>query len=231
MDKLTIHDMCSEERPYEKCQNHGVETLSDAELLAIFLRTGCREHNVVQLCERLLNAHPVHKGIAGLNYLDYNLLVAIPGIGPVKAVQIMCIAELSKRMSRANLKPFMIFDSPATIADYFMESTRYLEKEYVYLLLFDSKHRLIKEITLSEGTVNQSLVSSRDVYIEALKYKAVYIVLLHNHPSGDPEPSAADLEVTDRIEQAGCLLEIKLSDHIILGNRCYVSLAERGYIK
>ena len=214
MDKLTIHDMCSEERPYEKCRNHGVETLSDAELLAIFLRTGCREHNVVQLCERLLNAHPVHKGI-----------------GPVKAVQIMCIAELSKRMSRANLKPFMIFDSPATIADYFMESTRYLEKEYVYLLLFDSKHRLIKEITLSEGTVNQSLVSSRDVYIEALKYKAVYIVLLHNHPSGDPEPSAADLEVTDRIEQAGCLLEIKLSDHIILGNRCYVSLAERGYIK
>lgn len=101
----------------------------------------------------------------------------------------------------------------------------------MYLLLFDSKHRLIKEITLSEGTVNQSLVSSRDVYIEALKYKAVYIVLLHNHPSGDPEPSAADLEVTDRIEQAGCLLEIKLSDHIILGNRCYVSLAERGYIK
>ena len=121
--------------------------------------------------------------------------------------------------------------SAASIADYFMESTRYLEKEYVYLLLFDSKHRLIKEITLSEGTVNQSLVSSRDVYIEALKYKAVYIVLLHNHPSGDPEPSVADLEVTDRIEQAGCLLEIKLSDHIILGNRCYVSLAERGYIK
>ena len=92
MDKLTIHDMCSEERPYEKCLNHGVETLSDAELLAIFLRTGCREHNVVQLCERLLNAHPVHKGIAGLNYLEYNILVAIPGIGHVKAVQIMCIA-------------------------------------------------------------------------------------------------------------------------------------------
>ena len=226
MDKLTIHDMCSEERPYEKCRNHGVETLSDAELLAIFLRTGCREHNVVQLCERLLNAHPVHKGIAGLNYLDYNLLVAIPGIGPVKAVQIMCIAELSKRMSRANLKPFMIFDSPATIADYFMESTRYLEKEYVYLLLFDSKHRLIKEITLSEGTVNQSLVSSRDVYIEALKYKAVYIVLLHNHPSGDATPSKNDIELTKKIKEIGLLHGIPLIDHIVIGDNNYYSFYE-----
>ena len=142
-----------------------------------------------------------------------------------------CLAEISKRMAKASLKPFISFESPQSIADYFMENTRYLEKEYVYILMFDSKHKLLKDVRLSEGTVNSSLLSPREVFTTALKFDAVYIVLVHNHPSGDPSPSRQDIEITDRVSSAGRMIGIELSDHIILGNNCYVSLAERGIIR
>ena len=104
-------------------------------------------------------------------------------------------------------------------------------KEQVYVLMFDSSHHLLKECRLSEGTVDHAVVSPRDIFIDALKYQAVYIVLLHNHPSGNPEPSKADILLTKRVEEAGKTLGIRLSDHIILGNNCFVSLAERGIIE
>lgn len=111
-----------------------------------------------------------------------------------------------------------------------MENTRYLEKEYVYLLMFDAKHKLIKDVRISEGTVNSSMLSPREVFVEALRYDAVYIILVHNHPSGDPTPSGQDIDITREMDRAGELIGIKLSDHIILGNNCYVSLAERGIL-
>ena len=124
----------------------------------------------------------------------------------------------------------MSFQSPQSIADYFMENTRYLEKEYVYLLMFDAKHKLIKDVRISEGTVNSSMLSPREVFVEALRYDAVYIILVHNHPSGDPTPSGQDIDITREMDRAGELIGIELSDHIILGNNCYVSLAERGIL-
>ena len=180
---------------------------------------------------RILDAHPIHKGIVGLNYLTTEELEDISGVGKVKAIQMKCLAEISKRMAKASLKPFISFESPQSIADYFMENTRYLEKEYVYILMFDSKHKLLKDVRLSEGTVNSSLLSPREVFTTALKFDAVYIVLVHNHPSGDPSPSRQDIEITDRVSSAGRMIGIELSDHIILGNNCYVSLAERGIIR
>ena len=111
-----------------------------------------------------------------------------------------------------------------------MENTRYLEKEYVYLLMFDAKHKLIKDVRISEGTVNSSMLSPREVFVEALRYDAVYIILVHNHPSGDPTPSGQDIDITREMDRAGKLIGIELSDHIILGNNCYVSLAERGIL-
>ena len=139
-------------------------------------------------------------------------------------------AEISRRMARASFKPFLSFQSPQSIADYFMENTRYLEKEYVYLLMFDAKHKLIKDVRISEGTVNSSMLSPREVFVEALRYDAVYIILVHNHPSGDPTPSGQDIDITREMDRAGELIGIELSDHIILGNNCYVSLAERGIL-
>lgn len=118
----------------------------------------------------------------GLNYLTVSELEEISGVGKVKAIQMKCLAEISRRMARASFKPFLSFQSPQSIADYFMENTRYLEKEYVYLLMFDAKHKLIKDVRISEGTVNSSMLSPREVFVEALRYDAVYIILVHNHP-------------------------------------------------
>lgn len=225
---ILMKKMSETERPYEKSYMYGVQVLSDAELLAVILRTGSQKANALTLAYRILNAHPIHKGIVGLNYLTTDELEEISGIGKVKAIQMKCLAEISRRMAKAVLKPFVAFESPQSIADYFMERTRYLDKEYVYLLMFDSKHKLIKDMRLSEGTINRSLLSPREVFIPALKYEAVYIILVHNHPSGDPTPSEDDIDITYTIIEAGSMIGIELSDHIILGNNCYVSLAERG---
>lgn len=227
---MTMKEMSETERPYEKSYRYGVEVLTDAELLAIVLRTGSRNSNALSTAYKVLNAHPVHKGIVGLNYLTTKELEQIEGVGKVKAVQMKCLAEISKRMARAVHRPFIAFQSPQSIADYYMESMRYLEKEYVYMLLFDSKHRLLSDVRISEGTVNRSMLSPREVFVKALKCDAVYIILVHNHPSGDPSPSDADIDITRKMHAAGRLIGISLSDHIIVGNGCYVSLAERGII-
>lgn len=225
---VTMKEISETERPYEKSMKYGVEILTDAELIAVILRSGSRESNALSTAYRILNAHPVHKGIVGLNYLTVDELMRIGGIGKVKALQMKCLAEFSKRMSRAVHKPFVAFQSPQSIADYYMGQTRYLEKEYVYLLMFDSKQKLLKDKQISEGTINCSLLSPREVFIEAVRYEAVNIILVHNHPSGDPAPSRDDIDITNRIYDAGKLIGINLADHIILGNNCYVSLAERG---
>lgn len=225
---ICMKEMSETERPYEKAHRYGASTLSDAELLSVILRTGSRKANALSTAYRILDAHPVHKGIVGLNYLTLKDLEDIDGVGRVKAIQMKCLAEISRRMSRAVHKPFISFQSPQSIADYYMEKTRYLEKEHVYMLMFDSKHKLIKDVRISEGTINSSMLSPREVFVEALRYEAVFIILIHNHPSGDPTPSIQDIDITNRIYDAGMLIGINLSDHIILGNNCYVSLAERG---
>ncbi len=230
MKRRTMKEMSETERPYEKGMKYGISALSDAELLAIIIRSGSKNHNALDIAYSVLDGHPVHKGIVGLNFLEEKELTQIEGVGSIKALQLMCLAEFSRRMNRALYKPFISFSSPASIADYFMENTRYMEKECVYVLLFDSKHHLLKDIKLSQGTVNQSLVSPRDIFVEALKHSAVFIILIHNHPSGDPTPSREDMILTNRIYEAGKLIDIELSDHIILGNQCYVSMAERGLL-
>lgn len=226
----TMRELCETERPYEKSIKYGVNTLSDAELIAIILRSGSKHSNALLTAYNILNAHPVHKGIVGLNYLTIDELKSIDGIGEVKAIQMCCLAEIAKRMSRAVHRPFISFNSPQSIADYYMGQTRYLDKECVYILMFDTKQNLIKELKLSEGTVNRALLSTREIFIQALRYEAVYIILVHNHPSGDPTPSNDDIDITYRIYDAGELVGISLMDHIILGNNCYVSLTERGII-
>ena len=166
----------------------------------------------------------------GLNYLSMEELTEIPGIGNVKAVQIRAVTELSRRISREKTREQVRLNQPETIADYFREEVRYLEKERVYALFFNSACYLIRDVLISEGTVNRSLVSPREVFQEALRCGAVNLILLHNHPSGDCEPSVADLELTRRFKSAGAILGITLLDHIIIGGSSYVSFSERGLL-
>ena len=226
-----IKDIAECERPYEKAVNHGVQSLSNSELLAVILRTGTRDNSSIDLANRVLNAHLLHKGLLGLNYMTREELLTIKGIGDIKATQILAVAELSSRMNQERLKKDLSFNNPDTIAEYYMDKCKCLTKERTYLMLFSSSHMLIKEILLSEGTINSALISPREIFIEALKYEAVHIILVHNHPSGLPEPSPADIAATLKICEAGRLMDICLSDHIIVGNGCYVSMLERGIIQ
>lgn len=232
MDKLTVtmKHLPPQMQPYEKCVAFGPGFLTDAELIACILRSGTKEYTSVALAELLLKHRKGNEGLEGLCTLSFEELKEIPGIGRVKALQIRCIFELAKRMSRSRAEKCLSFTEPASIADYYMEEYRHREQEHLLLLLLDNKSNLLGEKEMFTGTVNASLVSPREIYLEALKYHAVGIILLHNHPSGDPTPSDADRRITRKVWEAGSLLDIPLLDHIVIGDRKYVSFREEGYI-
>lgn len=227
---MLIKDIASCERPYEKAVEFGVDTLSDAELLATIIRTGYGDGSSIDLANMILNSHYLYKGLLALNYLEREDLLSIKGIGNTKATQILAISELSRRMVKQRLKNEISFMNAESIVSYYNEKCKYLKKERLYLMLFNTANVLIKELLLSEGTVNQSLISTREIFVQALKYEAVNMILVHNHPSGNVEPSKADISVTYRVNEAGKLLGIELFDHIIIGHDKYFSMHERGII-
>ena len=226
----TMKELPKEQRPYEKCRQYGAKQLTNQELLAVILRSGTTDCTSIELADKIYSLHPVHKGIASLPYLTYESLIKIKGIGPVKAVQILCIAELSKRITTSRAKERLSFTTPGTIADYYMESMRHLTKEQLIVILLDNKNRFIRDCILSIGTINASLISPREIFLEAFHYEAVNIILVHNHPSGDSTPSKEDIYVTRKIAKAGKLLGIQLLDHIILGEHQYTSLFQAGLL-
>lgn len=219
-----IKDMVEEQRPYEKCEQRGVASLTDIELLAVLLRSGTRNLNSLEVAKKVLYPQGRKGGLIRLHDLSVAQLMKIPGIGRVKALQIICIVELSRRLAKSSVSNGPGFSSPAKIAEYYMEDMRHYKQEHMKLLMLNTKSRLLGETILSKGTVNASLVSPRDLFIEALQKNAVSIILLHNHPSGDPTPSREDILLTKRIKEAGDLIGIELLDHIIIGNNCYTSL-------
>lgn len=227
---FTMRELPCSEQPYEKCLEYGPEKLSDAELLAVIIRTGSKEKRSVELAMQILNLHEHHKGLVALNYLTIPELMKIDGIGFVKATQISCIAELSKRLSKSKRREQICFQQPEDIAGYFMEEMRSLQEEHVKILMLDGKAAFIHSQTLTIGTVNASIASPREIFRCALRYDAVNIVLLHNHPSGNPKPSCEDIYVTKRISETGELIGIPLIDHIIIGDGRYISMKEKGYI-
>lgn len=218
------------ERPYEKFLKSGASILSDAELLAVVLRTGSRGENVIELAQRILY-HSGEDGILGLHRFSMEQLVNIRGIGKVKAMQLICILELARRLSKASASESVSFTSPASIAEYYMEDLRHESQETMKLIMINSKGKLIGENEISKGTVNASIITPREIFIEALLRQAVAIIALHNHPSGDPTPSNEDILLTRRIEEAGDIIGVKLLDHIIIGNNCYISLREKGILE
>jgi DNA repair protein RadC len=225
---LTVKELPVSERPYEKCERYGASSLSDAELLAVILRTGTKKQRAIDLAVNILNYSTAYPGLKGLNYLSMKELRKIKGIGRVKAIELHCLTELTKRMSKETRKDSIRLTSPQSVADYYMQDMRHLTREQVRLLLFDSKNKLMKDIIISQGTVNTSIMPIREVFIHAVKEEAVNIILLHNHPSGDPTPSTEDIRVTKKLAEAGNLIGISIMDHIIIGDNRYISLKEQG---
>lgn len=228
----SIKDMAAEERPYEKCERYGAASLTDAELLAAILRTGTKGLSALELARTLLyqNVADEKKKIHLQDWTKEELM-KIHGIGKVKATQISCICELSKRLARQSAEEELDFSRPETVAEYYMEDMRHRKQEYMKLVMLNTKSKLIGDSELSKGTVNMSLISPRELFIEALQKGAVFIILIHNHPSGDPTPSKEDILISRRIKMAGSLLGIELLDHIIIGDNSYVSLAEAGSLQ
>ena len=209
---------------------HGAASLTDAELLAIIIRTGTRNASALAIAQQILDRFEQNRQLNSLHHITMQELMEIDGIGEVKAVKIKCIAELSARMAKQHAAQTLDFKTPSSIADYYMEQLRHEEVEKVLLLLLDTKLHLMEEYLLSKGTVSASLLSTREVFRHALRAGACKIVLLHNHPSGSCNPSMEDLSVTKKIMEAGKLMEIPLLDYLIVGDGCYLSLKEHGYI-
>lgn len=230
MEKInTIKEMYKEERPYEKCEKFGAENLTDAELLAILIRTGTKGENSLELSRRLLYENGCRNGLAGIHKWTLDELIQIKGIGKVKAIQLICLSELSKRLARTDAVGKLDFSSPHTIADYYMEDMRHRTREVLKLIFLNTRCKLIGECIVSEGTIDSALVSPRELFIESFRRNAYGIILLHNHPGGDPTPSREDVAVTRRIYEAGELLGIRLFDHIIIGDHRFVSMKEKRF--
>lgn len=217
--------------PYEKFKLHGAESLTDAELLAVILRTGTKNKTAVDLGKAVLNQFGGRQyGLLGLYHMSLAQLMQIPGIGEVKAVKLKCIAEFAIRMSKQNAKDGLSFQKASSVAEYYMESMCHRRTECVLLLMLDMKGKLIRDSMLSVGTVNSSLLSPREVFVEALRHEAVNLILLHNHPSGDCTPSRQDIQITLQLKELGQLLNLPVLDHIIIGDHTYFSFKESGYL-
>lgn len=225
-----MKEMREENRPYEKCTRYGAAQLTDVELLAVLLRTGTKGMSALELAQNIIKSKSGEDSLLNIHTLTLQKLRSIKGIGNVKAIQILCLSELAKRLAQASARNSVTFEVPSTIAEYYKEEMRHQKQEHMKLLMLDTKSKLIGEQDISKGTVNAALITPRELFIEALACGAVYIILLHNHPSGDPTPSKSDILLTNRVKEAGELIGIQLLDHIIIGNNCYISLTESQMI-
>ena len=225
----TIKELPTSERPYEKAFQYGVQVLSDAELLAIILRTGTADKTSVELAYDVLSVSEKYPGLLGLYHSDQPDLMKIDGIGKVKSLELLCVAELSKRMSRLTMPDHVRLRTPGEIATYFMEELRSYETEHFYVALFDNASRLIKYEDMFKGTADTAVISPREAILFAFTHKATNMVILHNHPGGDPIPSPEDYETTARFYEACRYTGLKLNDHIIIGDNTFVSFLDSGF--
>ena len=228
-EHFTMKNLPESERPYEKFLLHGEESLSDAELLAIILKTGTQKANSLDIAREILRGN--HNNLLNLYDLSYRDLMQFSGIGQIKAIQLKAVAELSRRIAKTNSGYQLKMDNPSSIADYYMEQLRHLKQEQLMCAFFDSKNNFLGDVVISKGAVNYAYVSPRDIFRYAFDYEAVMLILLHNHPSGDATPSEDDIRITRRIEKGAQILELHLVDHIIIGDNKYYSFKENELIK
>ncbi|MCR5487355.1 MAG: DNA repair protein RadC [Lachnospiraceae bacterium] len=223
----SIKDLPEDERPYEKALKYGAESLTDTELLAVLLRSGTAGMNVKELADRVLKAAGQERSIGHLENLSVKELIQIRGIGPVKAIEIRCLLEFSKRMWNQKYAGRSSVTSASEAAGYYMEELRYKDTEHVCVMLLNTRNVVTGDFLMSKGTVSSSPVSVREIARKALSMDAVRVILVHNHPSGDPSPSSEDIAVARSLKQALSLVGIELLDSIVIGDGVYVSLREK----
>ncbi len=221
---MILKELPMDERPRERALNYGIESLSNAELLAIILRTGSKRYSVLETSHRLLSK--ITK-IQELNNLSLEELKELEGIGITKAITILSAIELGKRINKIEITN-IDFLTPFEVYNY-MKDLRTLKEEHVYVLYLNSKGKLIEKKLLGIGTINQTLIDSKIVFKWAYKLSASGFILIHNHPSGDETPSKADLKVTEEIFKQSKTLGLFFLDHIIIGNY-YFSIKEETSI-
>lgn len=224
---MSLKDLPEDCRPRDKLLLKGAEALSDAELLAIFLRIGIPGTNAIDLARNLLKDFG---SLRALLTADAKKLTEHKGIGQAKYVQLQAVLELSRRFFAEEMQRKNSFTSTKETCEYLRTKLRDKSRETFLVLFLDNQHQLIKEETLFTGTVNAAAVYPREILKRALDLNANAIILAHNHPSGVPEPSQADRQITARIMDALSLVDIRLLDHIIIGDKLVVSFAERGLI-
>ncbi|HJJ05651.1 MAG TPA: DNA repair protein RadC [Clostridiaceae bacterium] len=220
---MTIKELPESERPYEKLQIYGANKLSNAELLSIIIKTGTKEYTSIDLANKVLNLN-THSNIRGMLDCSIEEFMTVKGIGRVKAIQLTAIGELAKRMS----KPLNILNikitSPNDVCNLLMDELKYEKREKVKVIILNAKNNILKMIDLGTGTTSIAIIDPKDVLLEAVRMGAPKIILIHNHPSGDPTPSIQDLRITKRLCECSKMLGIELLDHIVIGDGRYESI-------
>lgn len=216
------------ERPRERLLQEGATALSDAQLLAILLRVGRQDASAVQVAMELLRHL---RGLHGLVHCGLDELCAIPGVGAAKAAQLKAAIELGRRVLAAPLTTGTRIRSSADLFKHYHPHLRDLRHEIFKVILLDAKHTVIREETVSEGSLTLSIVHPREVFTLAVRESAAAVIFLHNHPSGDPSPSQEDHHLTARLVAAGEVLGIRVLDHLVVGDGRYVSFADQGWLK
>ena len=216
---MRIKEIAIDQRPRERLKRHNAESLSDAELLAILVQSGFRGENALDLSNRIISLF----GIEKLNSLSLSELMKIKGIGLAKAAKLVAAFELNKRVNSGKICEKVISNA-SDIANYYMEKLRDKKKEYFIAVFLDSKNKIIKDEVISIGTLNSSLVHPREVFKEAIKNSANSIILVHNHPSGNVEPSEEDYRVNQKLIETGEIVEIKVLDHLVVSKEEFRSL-------
>lgn len=225
-NNFTIRELPEEERPRERLIKYGSQSLSNAELLAIILRTGSQKQNVVDLAKRLL----INYDLKSLSQLSTGDLKKNFGIGLAKACQVIAAFELGRRVAVNSNGEKPLMNTPELVANYFMQQMQILKQEIFQCAYLNTKNRLIKTQLISMGSLNANIVEPRDVFRGAISEGAASVIFVHNHPSGDPKPSSEDIEITKRLIHAGNILGVNVFDHMIIGDGKYVSLKEEKLI-
>ena len=225
--RTTIKELPEEERPREKLLKHGAEQLSNSELIALVIGSGSRQRTAVELSQDILT---YFDGLKGLINSGVEEIKKLRGIGLAKASQLRAVIELGKRLYTAEKDIKKVIKKPGDIAGMIMPELRFLEQEVFGLVLLDIKNQVIATPRISKGGLSSSIVHPREVFKEAIRRSSAAIILYHNHPSGQPEPSQEDIDITKRLIDAGEVTGINVLDHIIIGDNIYISMKEKGII-
>ena len=222
-----IRDLPAQERPRERLKGYGAASLSNAELLAIILRTGTTSESVLNLSARLLARFG---GLSGLAKAGFGELCQEHGLGEAKASQLKAALELGRRLLSTQPEERVVVKSPEDVANLLQAEMALLEQEELRLVLLNTRNQVMAIPQLYKGSINTSLIKVGELFRDAVRQNCPALVVVHNHPSGDPTPSPEDIKITEQIIQAGKLLDIDVLDHLIIGHQRYVSLKEQGTV-